>query len=1193
MSFSHLHLHTSYSLLDGAGRIPEMLKRAKELGQDAMAITDHGVMYGVVEFFKNAIFLGIKPIIGCEVYVTNVSRFDREKGERRYHLILLCENDMGYKNLMKIVSTGFTDGFYNKPRVDYETLQKYHEGLIALSACLAGEVQNELMIGNYLEAKKSAEKYMKIFGKDNFFLEIQNHGLKEELAIHPQLMNLAKELDLKLVATNDVHYTMAEDWYAHDCLLCLQTNSKLSEDNRMRYEGNNYYIKSEDEMRQDFKFVPEAIDNTQLIVDRCNIHFEFTKTEYNDIIAKIDENKAKNKIDKNHDFRDMVRQCEYHVPKVDVPKGYDNVSYLKHLVDEGLKKRYKNITDEIKQRAEYELSIIIKMGFADYFLIVWDYIHFAKTHDIPVGPGRGSSVGSIVAYLLEITDVDPLRYDLLFERFLNPERTSMPDIDTDFCMNGREDVINYVREKYGNSHVSQIVTFGTLGAKTSIRDMGRVMEVSLSKINQVAKLLPNNISFDEAFNLDISEFRANLQPDILKFREIYENDEDIKHVVDISMRLEDLPRQNSTHASGVLIAPDDVEKFVPLAKSKNNDLITEFDMIELEHLGMLKMDFLGLRNLTAIKDCIQLIKQNRGIDFDLKDIDYDDQNVYKMISEGDTLGIFQLESSGMTKLMKDLKPDRLEHLIAGISLFRPGAMENIPTYLKERNNKEKKYASRELESILGATYGCVIYQEQIMLICQKLAGYSLGRASEVIKLVSKKKMEKLKEEKACFLYGDKERNIDGVIKRGMDEASSDKLWDDMTKYAFNKSHATAYAVLGYQTAYLKYYYRTEFYTSILNSVLSKRDDLVEYINSIVNEGIKILPVDINKSNDIFSVDGENIRIGFSALKGIGSGVSNDIIVEREKKGEYKSFSNALERLAMIPVGKTVIENLIQVGAFDSFYGNRKQKLLAFPVKMKQIEKKAKKAKNNGGRDLFDLMNAGASKEVVKDDETIDKELIMETVGDISYDETEELLREKEISGLFISGHPLMKYKDYIDKNINWNSTYLRVGEDGESIARDGDEVRFLCIIDDISISLSKRKSKWATVTCEDLYGNMKLIMFESILNQKESILYNNSIVLVDGRVQFRSEGNGEVIVQNVRQLETVVWVQFKDKDTYTNNQKELNEIFEQFTGNDMAIFYIRDSKEKIRYEQGINVCESLLSLLYEKFGKENVKITYK
>ena len=1192
MSFSHLHLHTSYSLLDGAGRIPEMLKRAKELSQDAMAITDHGVMYGVVDFFKNAIFLGIKPIIGCEVYVTNVSRLDREKDEQRYHLILLCENDIGYKNLLKIVSTGFTEGFYYKPRVDYEILQKYHEGLICLSACLAGEVQHELLNGNYLEAKRRAENYINIFGKDNFFLEIQNHGLKEEIAIHPQLIRLANELNLKLIATNDVHYTLKEDWYAHDCLLCLQTNSKLSEDNRMRYEGNNYYIKSEDEMRQDFKFALDAVDNTQLVVDRCNIHFEFTKTEYTEIVSKIDENIKKGIIDSDHDYRAMVKQCEYHVPKVEVPKEYDNVSYLRHLVDEGLYKRYEVVTDDIKKRAEYELSIIIKMGFADYFLIVWDYIHFAKTHDIPVGVGRGSSVGSIVAYLLEITDVDPLKYNLLFERFLNPERTSMPDIDTDFCVVGREEVIDYVREKYGNSHVSQIVTFGTLGAKTGIRDIGRVMEVPLSKINQVAKLLPNNSSFDDALYGDISEFRGNVQPNILKFREFYENDEEIRNVVDIARRLEDLPRQNSTHASGVLIAPDDVEKFVPLAKSKNNDLITEFDMIELEHLGMLKMDFLGLRNLTAIKDCIHLIKQNRGIDFDLKNIRYDDEKVFEMLSSGDTLGVFQLESAGMTDLMKKLKPDCLEHLIAGISLFRPGAMENIPTYIKEKNSKEKiDFKSKELESIIGETYGCVIYQEQIMLICQKLAGYSLGRASEVIKLVSKKKMQRLQEEKPYFLYGDAKLNIDGVIKRGMDEQASNKLWDDMTKYAFNKSHATAYAVLAYQTAYLKYHYRTEFYTSILNSVLGKRDDLVAYINSIVNEGVKILPVDINKSFDIFSVEGENIRMGFSALKGIGSGVSNDIIIEREKNGQYESYNSALERLAEIPVGKTVMENLIQVGAFDEFYGNRKQKLLAFPIKMEQLKRKGKR---NNERSLFDLMDESSGKEVVvKDNLSIDKELIDEYAGEMEYDEEEKLFREKEISGLFISGHPLMKYKKYIDKNIQFKSTDLILDDDGEAVASDGDSVKFLAIIDDVAISMSKRKSRWAKILCEDLFGNMNLIVFETLLNQTESILNANSIVYVEGRVQYRNESDGEIIVSSLRKLDTVLWIQFKDKADYLNNENELNKIFDTQMGNDTVIFYIKDVKEKIKYEHSINVNDTLINLLSEKYGKQNVEITYK
>lgn len=1185
MSFTHLHLHTGYSILDGAGRIEDIIKRAKDIGQKSIAITDHGVMYGAVEFFETAISNGIKPIIGCEVYVVSGSRLERNKDEERYHLILLCENDLGYRNLLKIVSTGFVDGFYYKPRVDYETLSKYHEGLICLSACLAGEVQKELVRGNFYEARLRAENYINIFGKNNFFIEIQNHNLADEQKIHTDLIRLAKTLDVLVVATNDVHYTLPEDAFAHDCLLCMQTNKKLADADRMKYVGNNYYIKTEEEMLNDFKFYEEAVYNTQVIADRCNVTMEFNSNHYADILKNINRVKE----NEGKDFSSFVKKCEYHVPKFKIPDGETNVNYLKKLLEEGLNERYKEVTEEIRNRVDYELKIIIDMGFVDYFLIVWDYINYAKQNNIPVGPGRGSAAGSIIAYLLKITDVDPIKHKLIFERFLNPYRFSMPDIDTDFSNEGRDDVINYVREKYGDDHVAQIVTFTTLGAKNVIKSVGRVMDVPYARMGAITKMLPKfmqkNKGLYELLNDDIEEYSTNERMGILNFRDEYNSDSQVKYIIDTAMRIEKIPSAASIHASGVLIAKDVVTNFVPLSRSKEDIITTEYTMTDLEHLGMLKMDFLGLRNLDVIKHCVEDIKTNLNIDVDIDNIDYEDQKVYDMISEGDTLGVFQLESDGMTNFMKRLKPSCLEDIIAGISLYRPGPMQYIPKYIQGKKNKNSiKYDCDELIEILSPTYGCITYQEQVMQIVQKLAGYSFGRADIVRYAMAKKKTDILVEERKTFLYGNSEFNIDGCIKRGISEKVANKIFDDMmefAKYAFNKPHAVSYAILGYQTAYLKHYYRLYFYTSMCNSVIEKNEELQNYVNAILYEGIKILPPDVNKSKVNFTVEGDNIRMGFAALKGIGQNVASDILEEREKNGPYDGFVRTIKRFIKVKVNKKAIENLIWCGAFDEFYGNRNQKINTYF----KIDDK------DTGPTIFDFLH----EDVIEEDE--DKKLI-DTVKNIKEMQHELLLfLEKDICGIYLSGSPLLRYKDYIEKNVTLNSNdlFIESDENGEIVEKasiDGDRIKTLVVINDVIIRI--KNSRWATLHVEDMNREFNVIIFGKLLNEVEEILEKNNIVVVEGRVQFRDNGSaGEIVADKVRLIQKTVWIRIKSREEYESKKEDIRDLFFKYTGQDKCNIYIEDDKQTEDLGFGVNVNENLISDLNIMFNEDDVKVTYK
>ena len=893
MSFTHLHVHTEYSLLDGSNKIKEYVSRVKELGMNSAAITDHGVMYGVIDFYKAARAAGIKPVLGCEVYVAPGSRFDRELShgdDRYYHLVLLAENNQGYQNLMKIVSKGFVEGYYYKPRVDMEVLETYHEGIIALSACLAGEVQRYLVRGLYEEAKETACKYEKCFGKGNFFLELQDHGIPDQKTVNAGLMRMSEETGIELVATNDVHYTYAEDAEPHDILLCLQTGKKLSDENRMRYEGGQYFVKSEEEMRALFPYAAQAIDNTQKIADRCNVEIEFGVTK---------------------------------LPHFDVPEGYDSWTYLNKLCHEGLVRRYPDKHDELLPKLDYELSVIQKMGYVDYFLIVWDFINYARTHGIPVGPGRGSAAGSLVSYTTGITNIDPIRYNLLFERFLNPERVTMPDIDIDFCYERRSEVIDYVIEKYGKDCVTQIVTFGTLAARGVIRDVGRVMDLPYNFCDTIAKNIPNelNITIDKALIMN---------PEL---RSMYESDETVKRLIDMAKRLEGLPRHTSMHAAGVVISQKAMDEYVPLSRSSDGTITTQFVMTTIEELGLLKMDFLGLRTLTVISDAVKLVEKNHGIKIDVDNIDYDDKKVLDSIGTGRCDGVFQLESAGMKNFMKELKPQSLEDVIAGISLYRPGPMDFIPKYIKGKNEPESvTYVCKELEPILEPTYGCIVYQEQVMQIVQNLAGYTMGQADNIRRAMSKKKQYVIDAERQNFVYGNEEQGIKGCIANGISEQAANQIYDsmvDFAKYAFNKSHAAAYAVVAYQTAYLKYYYPVEFMAALMTSVIDNTRKVAEYIYSCRQMGIKVLSPDINEGEGRFLATKDGIRYGMYAIKSIGRQVIDIILAEREANGKYITLSDFLSRVAGREVNKRAVENLIKAGACDGLDGNRQQMLLVY------------------------------------------------------------------------------------------------------------------------------------------------------------------------------------------------------------------------------------------------------------------------
>ncbi len=886
MNFAHLHVHTEYSLLDGSNKIKEYGARVKDLGMNSAAITDHGVMFGCIDFYRAAKEAGINPILGCEVYVAPGSRFDKEAGgrnDRYYHLVLLAENNQGYSNLMKIVSKGFVDGFYYKPRVDLELLEEYHEGIIALSACLAGEVARNLSKGLYEEGKKAALRYRDIFGDDNFFLELQDHGIAEQQIVNQQLIRLNQETGIPLVCTNDVHYTLDSDADSHDILLCIQTAKKITDEDRMRYEGGQYYVKSPQEMEQLFPYAPEALENTQKIADRCHVEIEFGVTK---------------------------------LPRYDVPEGYTSWEYLQKLCREGLEERYQPVTEELKERLDYELNTIKTMGYVDYFLIVWDFIKYARDHDIMVGPGRGSAAGSLVSYTLGITKLDPVKYNLLFERFLNPERVTMPDIDIDFCFERRQEVIDYVSRKYGKDRVVQIVTFGTMAARGVIRDVGRVLDLPYAVVDSVAKMIPNelNITIDKALVMN------------QELKKLYQEDEEMHYLIDMAKRLEGLPRHTSMHAAGVVISQKAVDEYVPLSRASDGSITTQFTMTTLEELGLLKMDFLGLRTLTVIQNAVRLAQRSTGKVIDMDRIDYNDPAVLDMIGSGKCEGVFQLESEGMKNFMKELKPKSLEDIIAGISLYRPGPMDFIPKYIKGKNHPETiTYDCPQLEEILEPTYGCIVYQEQVMQIVRSLGGYTLGRSDLVRRAMSKKKASVMEQERKNFVYGNPQEGVPGCLSRGIDEKTANKIYDDMldfAKYAFNKSHAAAYAVVSYQTAWLKYYFPVEFMAALMTSCIDNPGKVAEYILNCRRMGITLLPPDINHSEGNFTVENNCIRYGLSAIKGIGKPVMEAVEEERNLSGAFTSLKNFVERMTGKELNKRIIENFIKTGAFDCLDGTR-------------------------------------------------------------------------------------------------------------------------------------------------------------------------------------------------------------------------------------------------------------------------------
>ncbi|MFR6081409.1 MAG: DNA polymerase III subunit alpha [Roseburia sp.] len=1151
MAFAHLHVHTEYSLLDGSNKIKEYVEKIKALGMTAGAITDHGVMYGVIDFYKAAREAGINPVLGCEVYVAPGSRLDREMvhGEDRYyHLVLLAENNTGYSNLMKIVSKGFVEGYYYKPRVDMEVLEKYHEGIIALSACLAGEVQRNLVRGMYEEAKEVAYRYERCFGKGNFFLELQDHGIPEQKLVNQQLLRMSQETGIELVATNDVHYTNAEDAEPHDILLCLQTGKKLADEDRMRYEGGQYYVKSEEEMKLLFPYALQALENTQKIADRCHVEIEFGHTK---------------------------------VPHFEVPEGYDSWTYLNKLCHEGLDKRYGADAPKYLQKLDDELAVIKNMGYVDYFLIVWDFIHYAREHDIMVGPGRGSAAGSLVSYTTGITDIDPVRYNLIFERFLNPERVSMPDIDVDFCFERRQEVIDYVVEKYGKDCVTQIVTFGTLAARGVIRDVGRVMDLPYNFVDTIAKAIPNElgITIDKALMMN---------PEL---RGMYESDESVKKLIDMSRRLEGLPRHTSMHAAGVVISQKPMDEYVPLSRASDGTITTQFTMTTIEELGLLKMDFLGLRTLTVIQNAVRLAEKSSGKKIDMNAIDYNDKKVLDSLGTGKTDGVFQLESAGMKNFMKELKPQSLEDVIAGISLYRPGPMDFIPAYIKGKDHPESiTYDCPELEPILAPTYGCIVYQEQVMQIVRDLAGYTWGRSDLVRRAMSKKKGKVMEQERKNFVYGNPEENVPGCIARGIDEKVANKIYDNMidfAKYAFNKSHAAAYAVVAYQTAYLKYYYPVEFMAALMTSVLDNTSKVSEYIYTCRQMGIAILPPDINEGEGGFSVSGQAIRYGLSAIKSIGRPVIDAIVEERKIRGPFTTLKDFITRLSGREVNKRTIENFIKAGALDGLEGNRRQKMMIYGSLLDALNQE-KKTTMAGQMTLFDI---------APEEDKAEYEIKLPNVEE--YDKEVLLGFEKEVLGIYISGHPLEEYMERLKKNTNAVTTDFVLDEEtGTLKVSDGAKVRIGGMITDKVIKYTKSNKAMAFITLEDLVGTVEIIIFPKDYERYAKYLENDAKVFVEGRVTAEEDRNGKLICEKIISFDEVkreLWLQFPSKSDFEEKEGALYGKMMDADGSEHVVIYLAAEKQMKRLPENRNVAitKELLEELGNFLGKDNVKVVEK
>ena len=1176
MKFTHLHVHTQFSLLDGSAKIKELVPRAKELGMDALAITDHGAMYGVIEFYKTCKANGIKPIIGCEVYVAPGSRFDREvvKGENRYyHLVLLAKNNEGYHNLCKIVTRGYTEGYYYKPRVDMEVLEQYHEGIIALSACLAGEIATDLRQEQYEKAKEAALRHLAIFGEGNYYLEMQDHGIADQRTVNMGVMRLSKETGIPMVVTNDSHYINKEDWEAHDILLCIQTGKTVNDEDRMRYEKGQFYLKSPEEMEALFPYAKEALENTNKIAEMCNVDIVFGERK---------------------------------LPKYDVPDGYDSFSYLKMLCEKEVVNRYPEVTEEISNRLQYELDMIRQMGFVDYFLIVWDFVNFAKKQGIPVGPGRGSAAGSIVSYCLHITDVEPIHDGLLFERFLNPERVSMPDIDIDFCVNRRQEVIDYVVEKYGKDKVVQIVTFGTMAAKMCVRDVGRAMALPYSVCDKVAKAIPNRIPGAKLVTLAKS---LEVSPDL---KEMYENDPEIKKLYDMAMKLEGLQRHTGVHPAGVIIGQKPIEEYVPLARSVDGNIVCQYEKDPVEELGLLKMDFLALRNLTVIQDALDRIEETHGVKLDLSKLDRNDPAVFELLSAGKTEGVFQLESAGMKNFMKQLKPKNLDEVVAGISLYRPGPMDFIPKYLANREHPEQVvYDVPQLERILKSTYGCMVYQEQVMQIVMELAGYSMGRSDLVRRAMAKKKADVMDKERQYFVYGNEELHVPGCVKRGIPEAVANKIFDDMVdfaNYAFNKSHASAYAVVTYQTAYLKIYYPAEYMAALISSVRENTAKMSSYIQTCKSMGIKILPPDINKGSGDFFVDGDGIRFGLSGLKSIGDGVTEVIHQEVVANGPFTSLEDFVGRLSGKEANKRTIESFILAGAFDSFGYNRHQMMIAYPAVLEQAAKD-KKNSMSGQLSLMDFLG---------EEEKSDFRVKYPDVAE--YDKDDLLAKEKEILGIYVSGHPLDDDLDILEEYTTAKSTDFIVNTeelaDGEVDAAAFDQQDQLVdkagytiggMLTEITKKTTRNGDEMAFLTVEDMFGTVEVVVFARDYRANKDRLVKDTKLLIKGNASIDERG-GKLLFSRMTTFDELrrnqaaagkeLWIRFAGMQLYINQEVQLLGILKRHAGQTAVKIAIQPPKTEGQ-QPGVKVKqladsyrvlpdEALLAELKQLYGGENV-----
>ena len=1162
MSFAHLHVHSEYSLLDGACRIEPMLDKIKSMGQTSVALTDHGVMYGVVDFYKAAKARGLNPIIGCEVYVAPRSRFDKVHGidNERYHLILLCKNNTGYKNLIKLVSEGWVNGFYTKPRVDKELLEQHHEGLIALSGCLAGEVARALERNDYEEAKKVAEWYNGVFGDGNYYLEIQNHGLDEQLRINPMLISLSKELNIPLAATNDAHYVDKQDSKIQQVLICIQTNHTLGEDTGLEFGTQEFYLKSEEEMREAFSECPQAVDNTAKIAEQCHVEFEFGKTK---------------------------------LPHFDVPDGWSHFDWFANLCRKGLKERYGDSPpQEYIDRLEYELGIINKMGYTDYYLIVHDFIRYAKSVGIPVGPGRGSGAASICAYCIGITGIDPMKYNLLFERFLNPERVSMPDFDVDFCFERRGEVIDYVIDKYGADHVAQIVTFGTMAAKAAIRDVGRAMGMSYSAVDNIAKQIPNelNITLEKALKRS-AEFKA-----------LYDKDAEAHELIDTAMKVEGMPRHASTHAAGVVITHDPVVSYVPLARN-DEAIVTQFTMTTLEELGLLKMDFLGLRTLTVIRNAEKAIR-NTDPSFSIENIDMEDRQVFDMLCAGQTEGVFQFESAGMRSVLSQLKPKSVEDLIAVISLYRPGPMDSIPTYIENRHNPAKiKYKTPKLKSILDVTYGCIVYQEQVMQICRELAGYSYGRADIVRRAMSKKKHDVMLRERDSFVNGavDENGNIlcEGAVRRGVPAGVANEIFDEMisfASYAFNKAHAAAYAFVAYRTAWLKCHYPCEFLAALLTSFLDNSGKVAQYINECSRLGIKILPPHVNRSTEAFEVSDGNIHFSLLAVKNLGRGFIRRMVDERTMNGNFKDFYDFCRRMHGKDFNRRAIESLVKCGAFDGMGANRRQMCAVIDPIIEELDNT--KRRNVEGQIGFGDLSSGSAAEPT------------ESKSSFAYPPAEEfspemlLKYEKEVAGMYLSGHPMAQYREL--------SKALKCAQIGdiaaeESRYKDNDRVLLLGLITSAKKKITKSDATMSFLNFEDMTGSIEVIVFPKTLIEKPTMFHEGNILLLHGRVSMREDEDTKVVCEAVEPCPSSVPAEaakaptqekkkaarglFLRFDTASSPQIEYcRKLLNIFDGAVPLYYYFADTKEYKRNPigQNIDVNDVLLRELRKILGESNV-----